>query len=87
MPSALENFREEFEIHIKEHRCPAHRCQDLLQYALDPDTCVGCTLRARRCPVCCIDGQARAAHEIDQSCCSKCDECFDVRKFRAVTKA
>lgn len=85
--SALANFREEFEIHIKEHRCPAHMCQDLLQYAIDPDACVGCTLCARRCPVSCIDGQARAVHEIDQSRCIKCGECFNVCKFKAVTKA
>jgi NADH:ubiquinone oxidoreductase subunit F (NADH-binding)/(2Fe-2S) ferredoxin len=85
--SALENFREEFEIHIKERRCPAHMCQDLLQYTIDPDKCVGCTLCARRCPVSCIGGQAREAHDIDQTRCIKCGECFNACKFSAISKA
>ena len=82
--SAIENFREEFEIHIKEQRCPSHQCQKLLKYEIDQDKCIGCTLCARRCPVSCIAGSAKKPHAIDQDACIKCGECYNACKFDAV---
>jgi NADH:ubiquinone oxidoreductase subunit F (NADH-binding)/(2Fe-2S) ferredoxin/Pyruvate/2-oxoacid:ferredoxin oxidoreductase delta subunit len=84
--SALNNFREEFLAHIQEGRCPAHKCQALLRFAIDVDKCVGCTLCARRCPVSCISGQPRAPHVIDQDRCVKCGECYNACKFAAVNR-
>ena len=82
--SALENFREEFEAHVVDKRCPAHKCRQLLQYSIDAERCVGCTLCARRCPVSCISGERRGAHLIDAAQCIKCGECFNACKFGAV---
>jgi ferredoxin len=84
--SALDNFREEFETHITEKRCPAHKCAQLIRYEIDTDKCTGCTLCARRCPVSCISGAPKQVHVIDQSRCIKCGECFNVCKFDAVLK-
>ncbi len=84
--SALKNFREEFEVHIREKRCPTQKCSQLIKYEINPDKCTGCTLCARRCPVGCISGTARQPHVIDQERCIKCGECFNVCKFDAVNK-
>ncbi|HNT64170.1 MAG TPA: NADH-ubiquinone oxidoreductase-F iron-sulfur binding region domain-containing protein [bacterium] len=84
--SALENFTEEFIIHIRDKRCPAHKCTQLIRYEIDIDKCTGCTLCARRCPVSCIAGAARQPHVIDQSRCIKCSECYNVCKFDAVRR-
>ncbi len=84
--SALHNFREEFEIHILEKRCPTHRCAALVHYEIDPAACTGCTLCARRCPVFCISGAKRQPHRIDQSACIKCGECLKQCKFDAVRR-
>ncbi|RPI01280.1 MAG: NADH-quinone oxidoreductase subunit NuoF [Calditrichaeota bacterium] len=84
--SALENFREEFIIHITEKRCPSHRCAQLIRYEIIEEKCTGCTLCARRCPATCITGRPRQVHFIDQKACIKCGECFNVCKFDAVFK-
>lgn len=84
--SALRNFRQEFEIHVTEKRCPTQKCAQLIRYEIDPDKCTGCTLCARRCPVPCIDGERKKVHVIDQSQCIKCGECYNVCKFDAVKK-
>ncbi len=84
--SALKHFREEFEIHIREKRCPAHKCSRLIRYEIMPDKCVGCTLCARRCPVTCISGSPKKPHVINQSACIKCGECFNSCKFEAISK-
>lgn len=85
--SSMRYFRDEYEAHIKDHSCPAGQCKDLVQYFILPDKCIGCTLCARRCPVNCISGERKQVHEIDQSLCIKCGECYNACKFGAVTRS
>jgi len=84
--SALLNFREEFEIHVREKRCPAHKCSQLIRYEVRTDKCVGCTLCARRCPVGCISGSPKKPHTINQAECIKCGECWSACKFDAISR-
>ena len=84
--SVLKNFREEFEAHIRDKRCPSHKCVKLTYYEIDPDKCTGCTLCARRCPVPCISGSLKKTHVIDQSRCIRCGECFQACRFDAVKR-
>lgn len=84
--SMMSNFREEFEIHIKEHRCPTQKCEQLISYYIIDDKCTGCTVCARRCPVSCISGVRKQVHEINQETCIKCGECFLSCKFDAIEK-
>jgi len=84
--STLRYFRDEYEAHIKEHRCPAGVCKALLHFEIDPDKCKGCTLCKRNCPVGAISGEVRVAHTIDTSKCIKCGVCIDNCKFGAISK-
>ncbi|MFW5839131.1 MAG: NADH-ubiquinone oxidoreductase-F iron-sulfur binding region domain-containing protein, partial [Planctomycetota bacterium] len=85
--STLQYFREEWEAHVIEKRCPAHQCKGLTRYEIIEDKCVGCTACARNCPVDCIIGAPKKVHEIDQSRCIKCGRCYQVCKFHAVSRA
>ena len=78
-------FRNEYEAHIREKRCPAHACKALISYSIDHDACTGCTLCKRVCPVSAISGERKQPHEIDQALCTKCDACRQACKFDAVT--
>jgi len=82
--STLQNFREEYDAHINEKRCPAGVCLALLQYWIDADKCVGCTLCAKVCPVKCISGKPKELHVIDQSICVKCGECMRKCPVKAI---
>lgn len=84
--STLKYFREEYEAHVVEKRCPAGVCKKLLQYVIDPNKCTGCTLCARKCPVSCIAGKVKEPHVIDQSKCIKCGACMENCKFSAISK-
>ncbi len=84
--STLKYFRDEYEAHVKEKRCPAGVCQALLQYTIDPEKCIGCTACARACPVNCISGSVKKPHVIDQSKCVKCGTCIQKCKFNAISR-
>ncbi|MCX7026098.1 MAG: NADH-quinone oxidoreductase subunit NuoF [Spirochaetes bacterium] len=84
--STLRHFREEYLEHIRDHKCRAGKCKDLVVYEIDPAKCIGCGLCARRCPVPCISGEKKQPHVIDKTRCIKCGECFKTCKFGAVTK-
>jgi len=84
--TTLKYFRDEYEAHIKEKRCPAHNCPALLTYRIVADNCRGCTLCAKKCPVQAITGEVKKVHVIDQDKCIKCGLCYDVCAFEAVEK-
>ena len=82
--TTIKYFRNEYEAHIKEKKCPARSCPDLLSYSIDPDKCRGCTLCAKKCPADAISGEVKSAHSVDTSKCIKCGSCVSVCRFGAV---
>ena len=84
--STMRYFADEYEAHIKEKRCPAGKCKDLVQYSIDPEKCKGCTMCARKCPASAIEGALRQPHAIDQSKCVKCGACIATCKFGAISR-
>ncbi len=84
--STLRYFRDEYEEHVVNKRCPAGVCKKLITYKIDPVKCKGCTLCARNCPVNAIEGQVKVAHSIDTSKCVKCGTCIDKCRFGAIYK-
>ena len=82
--TTIRYFREEYEAHIREKKCPARVCKPLITYTILPDSCTGCTACARNCPVKVISGERKKIHVIDQENCIKCGMCYDVCKFDAV---
>ena len=85
--STMNNFMEEYEAHVKEGKCPAHVCKDLMKYVIDPNKCKKCSLCARQCPVSCISGvPGKEPFVIDQSKCIKCGTCMAGCRFGAISK-
>ena len=84
--STLRYFRDEYVAHIKEKRCPAGVCKNLLSYSIDPEKCKKCHMCAKVCPAGAISGQVKEIHSIDPTKCVKCGACFDTCKFGAIIK-
>ncbi|MBL7139237.1 MAG: NADH-quinone oxidoreductase subunit NuoF [Bacteroidales bacterium] len=86
--STLRYFRDEYEAHIRDKRCVALSCKELISYYIDPDRCQACMICLKKCPVEAIDGSKKKIHIIDQEKCTKCNTCFEVcpSKFDAVRK-
>ena len=82
--TTIKYFRDEFEAHIAEKKCPAHECTALVTYAINPENCIGCTKCAKNCPVGAITGAVKSAHTIDTSICIKCGKCAENCRFGAV---
>jgi NADH-quinone oxidoreductase subunit F len=82
--TTLKYFREEYEVHILEKRCPAHKCQALITYSIN-EKCVGCGLCVKKCTVNAISGEKRKVHIIDPALCIRCGTCASVCRFDAVT--
>lgn len=82
--TTIKYFRNEYEAHINDKKCPAKSCPDLLEYTIDADKCRGCTLCAKKCHANAISGEVKSAHKIDRDKCIKCGSCVSVCRFGAV---
>ncbi len=85
--STIRYFRDEYDAHIRDKKCPAKVCKALLTFAVRTDKCKGCGACLRACPAGAIRGEKKKIHVIDQSSCIKCGSCFDACKFKALEKS
>jgi len=84
--STLRYFRDEYEAHIYDKKCPAGVCKNIISYTIVKDKCKGCSLCSKKCPVEAISGQIKSPYSIDASKCIKCGLCFDSCKFGAIER-
>jgi len=84
--STLRYFRNEYEAHIRDKKCPAAVCKDLITYSILEELCNGCGACKRACPADAIRGTRKTPHRIDPEICIKCGTCFDACKFKAIMK-
>lgn len=82
--TTIRYFKNEYEAHINDKKCPAHECVKLISYKINPDECKGCTLCSKKCPVSAISGTVKQPHVIDNSICIKCGQCKSSCRFGAV---
>ena len=82
--STIRYFRDEYEAHITEGRCPAGVCKSLIRYRIDPEKCVGCGACLKVCPPAAIAGEKKQPHEIDHAVCIRCGRCLEACKFDAI---
>jgi NADH:ubiquinone oxidoreductase subunit F (NADH-binding)/(2Fe-2S) ferredoxin len=85
--TTLKYFRHEYETHIHEQYCPAGVCKQLFQYVINAETCNGCQVCKKRCPVEAISGERKQPHGIHQQTCIKCGACFEACRYGAIEKA
>lgn len=83
--SSIKSFKEEYDMHIKDKKCPAHVCENLLTYTIKED-CIGCGNCKRHCPVNAISGNPKEIHTINQELCIKCGACYDACAFNSINK-
>jgi NADH-quinone oxidoreductase subunit F len=86
--STIRYFKDEYEAHIKEKRCPAFVCKELINFYIDPDKCKACMICLRKCPADAIEGAKNRIHVIKQDKCTNCGTCFEVcpPRFGAVKR-
>jgi NADH-quinone oxidoreductase subunit F len=86
--STINHFRDEYEAHIKEKRCPALSCKELIAYIIDPQKCKGCGACFRKCPAAAIAGGKKRIHVVEQEKCTRCGGCLEAcpAAFGAVRK-
>lgn len=84
--STIRYFRNEYEAHIRDKKCPAAVCKDLITYSILEEVCTGCGACKRACPADAVRGTRKSPHRIDTEVCIKCGTCFDACKFKAITK-
>jgi len=84
--STLKYFKNEYDAHVNEHKCPAGVCKSMLSYVINSDLCKSCGICARNCPVSCIEGQKGSKYTIDQENCIKCGACMGKCPFKAIFK-
>jgi NADH-quinone oxidoreductase subunit F len=82
--TTIKYFRHEYEAHIKDKKCPAKVCKQLLTYSINEDKCIGCTVCVKKCPVQAITGEKKQLHVINQALCTKCGNCVSACRFGAV---
>jgi NADH:ubiquinone oxidoreductase subunit F (NADH-binding)/Pyruvate/2-oxoacid:ferredoxin oxidoreductase delta subunit len=82
--TTLRYFRDEYEAHIRDKKCPAHVCKPLITFTVDAKKCVGCQQCAKKCPVGAVSGKSKQVHAINQKICIKCGICYDACKFDAL---
>lgn len=84
--STIKYFRDEYEAHIRDKKCPAKVCKNLLTFSVIAAACKGCGACLRACPAGAVSGEKKKLHTIDQTRCVKCGACFDACKFKAIAK-
>ena len=82
--TTIRYFRNEYEAHISEKKCPAKECVDLLTYSINAEACKGCTLCAQKCPAHAIGGEVKQAHVINSEACIRCGQCVNSCRFGAI---
>ncbi|MBQ3147235.1 MAG: NADH-quinone oxidoreductase subunit NuoF [Oscillospiraceae bacterium] len=83
--TTIKYFRDEYDAHIRDKKCPAKYCQGLVKYVIDAEKCKGCTMCAKKCPAAAISGEKKQPHVIDRNLCIGCGSCVATCKFGAIS--